>query len=178
MGSMTYDATDDTITIALTGNPVVRSVSVGWSVNIGYDLDDKVAQIKIIDAVTLGYWPPEQIMGDSGKDEQPIWLTQRESLRLLEMLENPLPRSLKLLMGLARNAVMNFCAGTSIEQTRQDAITEVISTLLEVWVKHPDMTLGQLVLAAIGHPDECPTLSSQDDASLAKALRALDEKAP
>ncbi len=53
-----YDDQDDIIHIEFSNEPVVKDVSHGWNVNIGYAADG-IAEIKILDAKKAGYWPLE-----------------------------------------------------------------------------------------------------------------------
>ncbi len=55
-----YDNQDDILHIAFSGNPVVRDVSYGWNVNIGYSAQG-IAEITVLDAKAAGYWPIENL---------------------------------------------------------------------------------------------------------------------
>jgi uncharacterized protein YuzE len=55
-----YDHQDDILHIAFSGNPVVRDVSYGWNVNIGYSAQG-IAEITVLDAKAAGYWPIENL---------------------------------------------------------------------------------------------------------------------
>lgn len=53
-----YDEHDDILVIEFSGEPIVRDVSCGWNVNIGF-AETGVAEITILDAAARGYWPLE-----------------------------------------------------------------------------------------------------------------------
>lgn len=53
-----YDAKDDILHIEFSKEPIVKDVSHGWNVNIGYSASG-IAEITILDAKAAGYWPPE-----------------------------------------------------------------------------------------------------------------------
>ncbi len=55
-----FDNLDDILHIAFSGNPVVRDVSYGWNVNIGYSAQG-IAEITVLDAKAAGYWPIENL---------------------------------------------------------------------------------------------------------------------
>jgi hypothetical protein len=55
-----YDNQDDILHIAFSGNPIVRDVSYGWNVNIGYSAQG-IAEITVLDAKAAGYWPIENL---------------------------------------------------------------------------------------------------------------------
>jgi uncharacterized protein YuzE len=55
-----YDDQDDILHIAFSQNPVVRDVSFGWNVNVGYS-SDGIAEITILEARAKGYWPIENV---------------------------------------------------------------------------------------------------------------------
>lgn len=55
-----YDAEDDVLHIAFAKAPIVKDVSHGWNVNIGYGANG-IAEITILDAKRSGFWPPENI---------------------------------------------------------------------------------------------------------------------
>ena len=55
-----YDNQDDILHIAFSGNPVVRDVSYGWNVNIGYSAQG-IAEITVLVAKAAGYWPIENL---------------------------------------------------------------------------------------------------------------------
>ncbi len=55
-----YDNQDDILHIAFSGSPIVRDVSYGWNVNIGYSAQG-IAEITVLDAKAAGYWPIENL---------------------------------------------------------------------------------------------------------------------
>jgi uncharacterized protein YuzE len=55
-----YDDQDDILHIAFSNAPIVRDVSHGWNVNVGYDVNG-IAEITILEAKAGGYWPLENI---------------------------------------------------------------------------------------------------------------------
>lgn len=55
-----YDAEDDILHIEFTKDPIVKDVSHGWNVNIGYGATG-IAEITILDAKADGFWPPENV---------------------------------------------------------------------------------------------------------------------
>lgn len=56
--SIKYDDQDDILVIEFSDEPVVRDISYGWSLNVGYTANG-IAQIVILDAKAAGYWPPK-----------------------------------------------------------------------------------------------------------------------
>ncbi len=55
-----YDDQEDILHIEFSGQPIIRDVSHGWNVNIGYAANG-IAEITILDAKAAGYWPPENV---------------------------------------------------------------------------------------------------------------------
>ncbi|MFT3790174.1 MAG: DUF2283 domain-containing protein [Rudaea sp.] len=55
-----YDETDDILHIEFTREPIVKGVSHGWNINVGYS-QKGIAEITILDAKAAGYWPLENI---------------------------------------------------------------------------------------------------------------------
>lgn len=53
-----YEESDDILHIEFSQEPIVRDVSHGWNVNIGYAANG-IAEITILDARVSGYWPLE-----------------------------------------------------------------------------------------------------------------------
>ena len=53
-----YDAQDDILVIEFSQEPIVKDVSHGWNVNVGYSANG-IAEITILDAKAAGYWPLE-----------------------------------------------------------------------------------------------------------------------
>ena len=53
-----YDDKDDILHIEFSDAPIVRDVSQGWNVNLGYSATG-LAEITILDAKANGYWPIE-----------------------------------------------------------------------------------------------------------------------
>ena len=53
-----YDDEDDILHVEFSGDPVVRDISHGWTVNIAYGASG-IAAITILDAKANGYWPLE-----------------------------------------------------------------------------------------------------------------------
>jgi uncharacterized protein YuzE len=54
-----YDSQSDIVHIELSTDPIIKDVSYGWNVNVGYGTDG-IAEITILDAMANGYWPLEQ----------------------------------------------------------------------------------------------------------------------
>lgn len=55
-----YDETDDILHIEFSHEPIVKDVSHGWNVNVGYS-QKGIAEITILDAKADGYWPLENV---------------------------------------------------------------------------------------------------------------------
>lgn len=55
-----YDEEDDILHIEFTKEPIVKDVSHGWNVNVGYGAKG-IAEITILDAKTKGFWPLENV---------------------------------------------------------------------------------------------------------------------
>ena len=55
-----YDEQDDILHIEFSKEPIVKDVSHGWNVNVGYAATG-IAEISILDAKANGYWPLENI---------------------------------------------------------------------------------------------------------------------
>ena len=55
-----YDNQDDILHICFSRNPIVRDVSYGWNVNIGYSAQG-IAEITVLEAKAAGYWPIENL---------------------------------------------------------------------------------------------------------------------
>ncbi len=55
-----YDEQDDILHIEFSKDPIVKDVSHGWNVNVGYGTKG-IAEITILDAKADGYWPLENI---------------------------------------------------------------------------------------------------------------------
>ena len=53
-----YDDQDDILHVEFSKERVVKDVSYGWNVNIGYG-SKGIAEITILDAKANGYWPLE-----------------------------------------------------------------------------------------------------------------------
>ena len=53
-----YDDQDDILFIEFSKETIVKDVSHGWNVNIGYAANG-IAAITILDAKAAGYWPLE-----------------------------------------------------------------------------------------------------------------------
>ena len=48
-----YDKSADVLCLHLSDSPVVRDVSYGWNVSVGYAADGRVAEITILDVSSL-----------------------------------------------------------------------------------------------------------------------------
>jgi len=59
---ITYDDQDDILCIEFSKEPIVKDVSHGWNVNIGYTAKG-IAGITVLDAKAAGYWPLEDVQG-------------------------------------------------------------------------------------------------------------------
>ena len=77
-----YDKSADVLCLHLSDSPVVRDVSYGWNVSVGYTADGHPAEITILDASRL-------LAAGVEDDDRRIALTERESLWLLDRLEHP-----------------------------------------------------------------------------------------
>ena len=53
-----YDEQDDILNIEFSNEPIIKDVSHGWNVNIGYTATG-IAEITILNAKADGYWPLE-----------------------------------------------------------------------------------------------------------------------
>lgn len=53
-----YDHQEDILTIEFSREPIIKDVSYGWNINIGYSANS-IACITILDAKANGYWPIE-----------------------------------------------------------------------------------------------------------------------
>lgn len=53
-----YDDQEDILHIEFTKEPIVKDVSYGWNINIGYTAQG-IAEITILEAKANGYWPLE-----------------------------------------------------------------------------------------------------------------------
>jgi len=54
-----YNDQDDILLIEFTNDRVIKDVSHGWNVNIGYGENSRIVEITILDAKKAGYWPIE-----------------------------------------------------------------------------------------------------------------------
>ena len=59
---ITYDDQDDILCIEFSKEPIVKDVSHGLNVNIGYTAKG-IAEITVLDAKAAGYWPLEDVQG-------------------------------------------------------------------------------------------------------------------
>ncbi|MGF6956609.1 DUF2283 domain-containing protein [Paraburkholderia youngii] len=55
-----YDAGEDILHIKFSNAPIVRDVSQGWNVNLGFS-ETALAEITILDAKANNYWPTENV---------------------------------------------------------------------------------------------------------------------
>ena len=55
---ITYNEQDDVLRIEFSSAPVIRDVSHGWNVHVGYSKVG-LAEVTILDAQAAGYWPLE-----------------------------------------------------------------------------------------------------------------------
>jgi hypothetical protein len=53
-----FDDQEDILFIKFSGEPIVKDVSYGWNVNIGF-ASNGIAEITILEAKANGYWPLE-----------------------------------------------------------------------------------------------------------------------
>lgn len=51
-----YDDQEDILFIEFSKEPIIKDVSHGWNINIGYTASG-IAEITILDAKAAGYWP-------------------------------------------------------------------------------------------------------------------------
>lgn len=94
-----YDSTSDVLCLSLSDARVTRDVSYGWNVGVGYAADGQLAEITILDVSSL-------LVSGFDDGERRIALTERESLRLLELLENPPLPNTHLVKAMARHREM------------------------------------------------------------------------
>ena len=92
---ISYSNTDDVLYVRISDAPVIKDVSYGWNVNVGYDADGQLAEITFLDLSSVLSQKPDA-------DEATLVLTARESLRLAELAEHPPQRSKIFLAGSAR----------------------------------------------------------------------------
>lgn len=52
-------------------------------------------------------------------------------------------------------------------------IDEILDLLRTVWLKNPDLRLGQLVVSAANPTEPCPKVFYVEDAQLSKALQRM-----
>ena len=90
-----YDKSADVLCLHLSDSPVVRDVSYGWNVSVGYTADGHPAEITILDASRL-------LAAGVEDDDRRIALTERESLWLLDRLEHPPRPTEHMLKAMAR----------------------------------------------------------------------------
>jgi uncharacterized protein YuzE len=53
-----YENKDDILYIEFSKDPIIKDVSYGWNINIGYGANG-IAEITVLDAKANGYWPLE-----------------------------------------------------------------------------------------------------------------------
>jgi len=53
-----YDDQEDILNIEFSKEPIVKDVSYGWNINIGFTAQG-IAEVTILDAKANGYWPLE-----------------------------------------------------------------------------------------------------------------------
>ena len=53
-----YDEKDDILCIEFSKDAIIKDVSYGWNVNIGYGAKG-IAEVTILEAKERGYWPLE-----------------------------------------------------------------------------------------------------------------------
>ncbi len=58
---ITYRDQDDVLIIEFSQEPVIKDVSHGWNVNVGYAANG-IAEITVLDAKASGHWPPEIVL--------------------------------------------------------------------------------------------------------------------
>ena len=102
-----YDSTSDVLCLRLADTPVKRDVSYGWNVGVGYDMNGQLVEITIIDVSSLFAAGVED-------DERTMILIERESRRLLELLEN-LPPYDHFVRAMARRREIQLEQEPSIE---------------------------------------------------------------
>ena len=57
-----YDDSDDILHIEFSKEAIVKDVSYGWNVNIGYAANG-IAEIAVLDAKANGHWPLKNAKG-------------------------------------------------------------------------------------------------------------------
>ena len=92
-----YNDSEDVLCIRLSDQPVTRDVSYGGNVSVGYSADGQPVEITLLDVI--GRLEKEK----AGEDEATIVLTERESRRLIELIESPPPPSERLLAAMAKH---------------------------------------------------------------------------
>jgi uncharacterized protein YuzE len=55
-----YTEQDDILHIEFSKARIIKDVTYGWNVNIGY-AENGIAELTILDAKTDGYWPLEDV---------------------------------------------------------------------------------------------------------------------
>ena len=53
-----YEDQNDILYIEFSREPIVKDISYGWNINIGYTANG-LAEITVLDAKACGYWPLE-----------------------------------------------------------------------------------------------------------------------
>ena len=98
---MHYNDSDDLLHLRLSDLPVTRTVAYGPKGNVGYAADGQLVEMTLLGVKTwLKKAEEEKENEREDEDETTIVLTERESLRLLELIESPPPRSDRLLAAL------------------------------------------------------------------------------
>jgi uncharacterized protein YuzE len=57
---ISYDEQGDILFIKFNQQPIVKDVSDGWNLNIGYSATG-IAEVTILDAKKAGFWPIENL---------------------------------------------------------------------------------------------------------------------
>ena len=94
---ITYESTEDVLCVRFSDAPVAKDVSYDGNVSVGYDADGQLADMTILDFSSV-------LPRNTEKDETTLVLTERESRRLLELMESPPPRTERFLAAIARHS--------------------------------------------------------------------------
>ena len=92
---ITYDSTEDVLCVRFSDAPAAKDISYDGNVSVGYDADGQLAGMTILDLSSV-------LPRNTEKDETTLVLNERESRRLLELMESPPPRSEHFLAAIAR----------------------------------------------------------------------------
>ena len=184
---ISYRNTEDVLYVQLSDAPVVKDVSYGEDVNVGYDADGQLVEITILDLSSVLAKPPEE-------NESTLVLTERESRRLLELMESPPPRSERFLAARARYhqhleaeepAIENNKAPLEpvLSETVSDETTESAADESEVserstCITHITPVGGNIFLDLGFPPEEAERLKEESDRRISSKKGRADKNEP